>query len=374
MLPVERRIRDTIEAEGPIPFARFMALALYAPVGGYYRAAGPVGASGDYFTSPTAHPLFGALLAAQLAQMWDAMGRPDPFTVLEPGAGGGVMARDILAAARADFPGLARAMRYLALDYAAAKPEGAPPGLRWAASDALPVRGLVGCILANELLDALPVTRFVVRDGAAREVYVTLNANGFAEVLGEPSTPDAAALLSRLPPGLPDGYRGEVCPAAARWISQAASALDRGYVVAIDYGGAPAQLYAPERRGGTLRCHYKHTVTGNPYVRVGRQDITAHVDFALLRAAGEDAGLSTVGYTAQRDFLLNLGADLYLDALAQRSRPQPPYASGALPAPGVPRKPHGDPIAAGAGRPRRFPRPSAGQGERARGPVGVLAG
>lgn len=331
MLPVESRIRDTIKAEGPIPFARFMALALYSSSGGYYRAPGPVGASGDYFTSPTAHPLFGTLLAAQLSQMWDAMGRPDPFTVLEPGAGGGVMARDILESAHADFPGFARAMRYVALDYAPAMPEGAPPGLQWAAADGLPVRGMVGCILANELLDALPVTRFVVQGGAAREVYVTLDGDGFTDVLGEPSAPDAAELLSRLPAGLPDGYRGEVCPAAVRWISAAASALECGYVLTFDYGGTSAELYAPERQGGTLRCHYRHTVTGNPYVRVGEQDITAHVDFSLLRAAGEAAGLSTVGYTAQRDFLVNLGADLYLEALARRSRSQPSFASGAMP-------------------------------------------
>lgn len=331
MLAVERYIRDAIQAHGPVPFERFMALALYSPHGGYYRTASPIGASGDYFTSPTAHPLFGTLLAAQLRQMWDELGRPVPFTVLEPGAGSGVMARDIVEAARADFPGFADAMRYVALDYAPAASAESPGAVQWLASDGLPVRGVVGCILANELLDAMPVHRFVVEDGAAREVYVTLDGDGFAEVLGEPSSMDAEIALGRLGGLLPDGYRGEVCPAAAEWVSEAARALERGFVLVIDYGGTTRRLYGPARNQGTLRCHYRHVVTGNPYVRVGRQDITAHVNFTNLSRSGEVRGLQTLGYTTQRRFLRNLGADVYLEALAGRSRPQPSFRSGALP-------------------------------------------
>lgn len=331
MLAVERHIRDAIQAQGPIPFERFMALALYSPLGGYYRSASPVGAAGDYYTSPAAHPLFGTLIAAQLRQMWDALGRPAPFTVLEPGAGSGVMARDIVEAARADHPDFAEAMRYVAMDYTVPNASAAVEGLEFIASPELPAGGVVGCILTNELLDALPVHRFQVKDGVAREVYVGLDSDGFTEELGEPSTEAAAKLLAAIGPGLPDGYRGEVCPAAADWVAEAAKALDRGFLLTIDYGGTAAELYAPERQGGTLRCHYRHVVTGNPYVRVGAQDITAHVDFSLLRAAGEDAGLATLGYTVQRECLRNLGADVYLEALAGRSRPQPSFAAGALP-------------------------------------------
>ncbi len=331
MLPVERHIRDIIQADGPIPFHRFMEIALYAPHGGYYRASHPVGAAGDYFTSPTAHPLFGTLLAAQLSQMWELLGYPATFTVLEPGAGSGVMARDIVNAARADHPEFAGALRYVALDYTVPNAGAAVEGLEFIASAELPAGGVVGCIMTNELLDALPVHRFQVMDGTAREVYVGLDGDGFKEELGKPATEAAAKLLAPIGPGLPDGYRGEVCPAAADWVAEAAGALERGFLLTIDYGGTPAELYAPERRGGTLRCHYRHVVTGNPYVRVGAQDITAHVDFSLLRAAGEEAGLATLGYTVQREFLRNLGADLYLDALAARSRPQASFASGALP-------------------------------------------
>ena len=334
MLPVERHIRDTIEAEGPIPFERFMELALYSPLGGYYRSASPVGAAGDYFTSPTAHPLFGTLLAAQLSQMWEALGRPSPFTVLEPGVGSGVMARDIIEAAQADFPDFAMALRYVAIDYAPPASVESPQGLSWIASDGLPVRGVVGCILANELLDAMPVHRFVVQDGAAREVYVTVDGEDFVEVLGEP-TPSSKIALDHIAALLPEGYRGEVCTRAHEWMADAVRRLERGYVLVIDYGGTARQLYAPRRNGGTLRCHYRHTVTGNPYVRVGQQDITAHVDFTNVSEFGEGAYnlpvVRTLGYTSQRRFLRNLGADIYLEALARQSRPQPSFRSGALP-------------------------------------------
>ena len=331
MLPVERQIRETIRAGGPMPFHQFMEIALYSPLGGYYRATSPAGASGDYFTSPTAHPLFGTLLAAQLFQMWETLDKPAPFTVLEPGAGSGVMARDIDTAVRADFPKLAAALRYVALDYAASPAGDAPPGLSFAAAAGVPAQGVVGCILTNELLDALPVHRFVVAGGVAREVYVGLDGEGFTEVLGDPSTPEAAHLLRGAGPGLPEGYRGEVRPAADLWLAEAAGALDRGFLLTIDYGGTTEDLHAPHRQGGTLRCHYRHVVTGNPYVRVGAQDITAHVDFSRLAAAGEGCGVQVLGYATQGEFLRNLGADLYHEALAAQSRPQPSFSSGALP-------------------------------------------
>ena len=331
MLAVERHIRDAILAQGPIPFDQFMELALFSPHGGYYRTASPVGAAGDYYTSPTAHPLFGTLLAAQLRQMWDEMGQPVPFTVLEPGAGSGVMARDTVEAARADFPEFAGAMRYVALDYAPATSTESASAVQWIDSDGLPVRGMVGCILANELLDAMPVHRFVVEGGVAREVYVGLDGDGFAEVLGEPSSTGLEVALGRLGGLLPDGYRGEVCTRASSWVAEAARSLERGFVLVIDYGGTARRLYGPGRNQGTLRCHYRHVVTGNPYVRVGRQDITAHVDFTNLSSFGEVRGLRTLGYTTQRRFLRNLGADVYLEALARRSRPQPTFRSGALP-------------------------------------------
>lgn len=322
MHPVEARIRETIRRHGPIPFSRFMELSLFSPLGGYYATAEAVGARGDYYTSPTAHPLFGRLLATQIEQMWALLGRPDPFTVVEAGAGTGLLARDIVAGCVALDPRLARALRYVALDRV--RPPGGdllPAGASRLVAQGLPLRGIVGCVLSNELFDCFPVHRFQVQGGRPMEVYVGLVEDELGEVLDEPSDPEVARRVrAATGDGLPEGYRGEVCLGLDPWAAEVAGALDRGFVISVDYGGAAEELYAPHRARGTLRCYYRHTVSGNPYVRVGRQDITAHVDFSELGHAGERHGLTTLGYGTQHDFLRNLGADSFFEALARRAR------------------------------------------------------
>ena len=307
-----------------------MELALYAPQGGYYRSHTPIGPAGDYFTSPTTHPLFGVLITAQLEQMWETLGKPCPFTVLEAGAGNGVLARDINQTVRTTFPEFSRSLRYVALDYAA--PDNLPPTFHRIAATGVPLRGLVGCILTNELLDALPVHRFHVQDGAIHEVFVETSDDKFVEILQIPTNPLITNhVMANASAALPDGYKGEVCLRTDAWLSEASAALERGFVLTIDYGGTTKELYSPQREGGTLRCHYRHVVSGNPYVRVGRQDITAHVDFTALKHSGERCGLEVLGYTTQREFLTNLGADSYLEAFARHSRSETDYNSGALP-------------------------------------------
>ena len=307
-----------------------MELALYSPNGGYYRSNTPIGPAGDYFTSPTAHPLFGVLIAAQLEQMWEILGKPSPFTMLEAGAGNGVLARDIAQAVQATSPEFSRSLRYVALDYAA--PDNLPQTFQRITASGVPLRGLVGCILTNELLDALPVHRFRVQDGSIHEVFVDTSEDKFVEVLREPTNPFIAnRVTAATQEALPEGYKGEVCFQASAWLAEASAALERGFVLTVDYGGTTKELYSPQRESGTLRCHYQHVVSGNPYVRVGRQDITAHVDFTALKESGERCGLEVLGYTTQREFLTNLGASSYLEALASQSRAGEGYGSGALP-------------------------------------------
>ena len=335
MQPVDQQIRDAIQRDGPISFDRFMELALYSPVGGYYRSHTPIGPAGDYFTSPTAHPLFGTLLAAQLQQMWELLGKPSLFTVLEAAAGNGVLASDIMSAAQTT-PEFARALRYVALDYAApANPLPTSqnmPVFEGVAATGVPFRGLVGCILTNELLDAFPVHRFRVQDGEILEVFVGVSGNKFVEVLHEPTSPLIAHRVMAATDGaLPEGYKGEVCLEADSWLTAASAALARGFVLTVDYGGTAKELYTPQRTGGTLRCHYQHVVSANPYVRVGRQDITAHVDFTALNESGDRCALEVLGYTTQREFLYNLGAASYLEALSKGSRSGADYRSGVLP-------------------------------------------
>ncbi|MCH7953720.1 MAG: SAM-dependent methyltransferase, partial [Chloroflexi bacterium] len=165
---------------------------------------------------------------------------------------------------------------------------------------------VTGCIFSNELLDAMPVHRVAVEDGALREVYVTRDGDDFGEELRDPH-PDVVAYFDALAllPG--EGCRAEVNVEAPRWMADAAGALDRGYVLTFDYGYAADDLYAGWRADGTLLCFYRHNPSADPYERIGRQDITSHVDFTTIRRSGEDAGLRTLGLTTQAEFLSALG-------------------------------------------------------------------
>ena len=329
MNAVESRVRRAIQREGAITFARYMEMALFSPGQGYYTSRQSVGASGDFYTSPSAHPLFGALIALQMEQMWGLLGRPAAFWTVEPGAAGGLLARAVQEQAQHLDAGFARALRYAALDVGPASNVDA--GVRTVTARGLSLRGVVGCILSNELLDSFPVHRFQVEDGRVREVYVTLRDGAFAETLGEPSTP---RLAERVPDALPDGFRGEVNLELEAWTEAVARALDSGFVLTVDYGDTARGLYAAPRAGGTLRCAYRHAPAASPYDRMGEQDITAHVDFTALADAGKRRGLAALGYTTQARFLEALGARNFLRALAARSRsdgmPQREYLANRM--------------------------------------------
>lgn len=316
----EQAIRDRIRRQGSITFAEFMRLALYHPVGGYYTADAPFGAAGDYYTSPAAHPAFGALLCVQLRHMWRLIGKPPQFTVIEMGAGNGILAHDIAAYAPRLSPEFARRLRYICIDrYAPASAPADPPIARLRAHG-VPLKGVIGCLLSNELVDAFPVHRFRIVNGAPHEIYVTLDAEGtFAETLAPPSTPRLTERIRALGFPLPDGFSGEVRLNTRRWLSQAAQALTKGFVITIDYGYEAADLYSQRRRYGTLQTYYRHTEGGSPYQRIGRQDISAHVDFSQLQSDGRAAGLSAIAYTTQAALLQSLG----IDAMLRQARTMP---------------------------------------------------
>jgi SAM-dependent MidA family methyltransferase len=322
MLPVETHIRETIQARGPITFSEFMEFALFSPLGGYYTSGERTGAGGDYYTSPTSHPLFGWLIAAQLLQMWGLLGRPDPFTVVEAGAGAGRLAMDIHEACDSLDHDLCAALRYVAIDRVRpSAPVSLPMGATRLVAQAVPLRRVVGCVLSNELFDCFPVHRFSVSGGRVLEVYVGLADGELTEVTDAPSDPEISRRVQEATGGgLPEGYRGEVCLGLDPWLAGVSAAMRRGFVLTVDYGDTAKGLYGPGRSRGTLRSYYRHTVTGNPYVRVGRQDITAHVDFSELARAGRRHGLVNLGYATQGSFLKNLGADAYVAALARRGR------------------------------------------------------
>ena len=303
---VQDVLKERIAGRGPVSFSEFMELALYWPHGGYYSEAVSERHPADFFTAPAAHPAYGALLSLQLEEMWRVLGRPPLFTIVEPGAGTGLLSLDILRYAQYLDPEFQRAVRYCAIDRS---PRHRLPGavLEWIRAAGMPLRGLTGCVLSNELLDAFPVHRVTVREGRLQELFVGYEDGQFVEVIGEPSTAALSARLEAEGVTLAEGQRAEICLALEPWIQDAAASLERGFVLTVDYGHPAQALYAPERRGGSLRCYYRHTLSGNPYDRVGAQDITAHVDFTAVTALGERHGLSSHGLESQGVFLANLG-------------------------------------------------------------------
>jgi SAM-dependent MidA family methyltransferase len=317
------RLRDEIRASGPITFARFMERALYEPGHGYYRRESPgPGAAGDFLTAPETHPIFGAAVGRLLEQAWIAMGRPDPFTVTEPGAGTGALAEGLLAGLRDTGSSLAAAIRYRPIELDRHRVDALTARLRAAGLDGYLVdgqaagntsgrdagRGDTGAVVANEVLDALPVHRVVGRPAGIRELLVDVDPGGrLVELEAEPTTPALAGRLADEQVVLAPGQVAEICLVLDDWLDRAVRPLDRGLVVLIDYAAEPAELYDPRRAEGSLRTFAAHTVGGDPYRHVGRQDLTATVDLAAVRAAAARAGLSPVGETTQAELLARVG-------------------------------------------------------------------
>lgn len=317
------RIRTEIERDGPITFARFMELALYDPAGGYYRAeAARPGRGGDFLTAPETHPIFGEMLARAIEEAWGRLGRPEPFVLREYGAGTGTLGLAVLAGLDAARSPLAARLRYDPVEVEPRRLEaiatrfgeaGRSGTLVTAAEHGRPV---VGVILANEVLDALPTHRMVGRGDRLQEVLVSAERGAFIDLEAQPSTPALAARLAAEGIALDDGQRGEVCLALEPWLAGAAAGLDRGLVLLIDYGYPAAELYDPvRRRDGTLRAYLRQRVHDDPYRHVGRQDLTAHVDITAVERAGEAAGLSHLGTTTQAEFLMGLGIQERLQAV-----------------------------------------------------------
>lgn len=319
---VETEIRRRIAERGAITFAEFMEVALFWSGGGYYLADDPIGSTGDYYTSPQVHPAFGSLLAVQLFQMWQLLERPDPFTVVELGAGNGILGRDVAAYGLTVPQDFAASLRYLCLDRrtipgieATLPSVGSIPDISRVAATGLPFQGFRGCLLSNELFDSFPVHQVTVQDGGLREVYVTVVGDELTPSLGEPSNPALATRFERLGIDLAEGQTAEVSLGLESWAQEAANCLEAGFVLTVDYGQLAAELYSPLRRyRGTLTTYYRHTQTDSPFKFVGRQDITAQVDFSSVVQAGRRVGLEPLGIVSQRQFLQNLG----LDRMVQR--------------------------------------------------------
>jgi SAM-dependent MidA family methyltransferase len=318
------RIHAAIARDGLMTFARFMDLALYDPDGGYYRAADArPGREGDFLTAPEAHPIFGAAVARAVIDAWEQLGRPDPFVLREYGAGMGVLGGAILDGVGRERPDFAAVLRYQPIEVEERRLDAIAARLAAAGhADALlkppdrddpPIEGMV---LGNEVLDALPTHRVVVRDGILREVMVGARDGAFVDLEADPSSPDLAGRLAAEGVSLAEGQHAEICLALDGWIADVATGLGRGVLLLIDYGHPAIELYDPlRRRDGTLRAYLRHRVHDDPYVHVGRQDLTAHVDVTAVERASAVAGLTHLGTTTQAEFLVGLGTEGLLQAI-----------------------------------------------------------
>ena len=290
-----------------------MEQALYHPEHGYYSSGrAQIGRRGDYFTNVSVGPLFGRLLAAQLAEAWEALGRPGEFAVVEQGAHGGEFAHDVFAAAEERTPQFFEALRYQIVElfpilesrqrlrlarYA--------PKLTWSESIA-DVEPFCGVHFSNELLDSMPVHLVRWTGTEWFESYVSNREGGFAFVEVPISSAALADQLRQIPLPLPRGYETEVNLHALDWIEAVARKLTHGFVIAVDYGYPRDVYYAPHRTSGTLQCYANHHVVSSPFTQPGRADITAHVEWTSLAERAESCGLTLAGFNDQHHFITGL--------------------------------------------------------------------
>lgn len=323
-----QHIRADIEAQGGwIGFARYMNLALYAPGLGYYSAgATKFGPAGDFITAPEVSPLFARCIAIQCAEVFEEL---DGGDLLELGAGTGALAAELLLAL-ADMghaPGRylilevsadLRARQRLTIEAAAGELAGR---VEWI--DKLPQPGIRGVILANEVVDALPVERFRIDDDGISNLGVGVESYALQAVpkpAGERLRERVEVLREDNDAAWPPGFTSEIRLDLDAWLAAVYDSLEQGAALFIDYGLSQSDYYSAERAAGTLRCHYRHRAHDDPFVFVGLQDLTAWVDFSALAGAGIDAGFAIAGYTTQAQFLIGCDLDGQMIALSAQGR------------------------------------------------------
>jgi SAM-dependent MidA family methyltransferase len=289
-----------------------MEACLYHPQHGYYTKRGQ-SERRDYITSVDVTPLFGRLLARQFHEMWTLLDRPQPFALVEAGAGTGQLAKQILNCARKSLGEFYEAMRYVAVERSAVRRAAQAKNLadhitnkRFCAREELPAEIPQGCIFSNELFDAFAVHRVLGTNEELRELYVLSSNSGFCEELGPLSSIAIAEYFDAQGITLREGQMAEVNLAACNWIEDAARRLNRGFVLTIDYGHQAQQLYDKHHMRGTLLAYDQHRAGEDFYRAPGEQDLTAHVNFTALDLRGQRSGLTRAGFTPQTNFLLAL--------------------------------------------------------------------
>ena len=306
---LERYIRNRIYQSGKITFAEYMELSLYHPVGGFYTTGSRIGP--DFFTSPSVHPIFGASISIQLNTMWRTLGKPKPFYVIELGANNGYLGRDIKTSIS---PELNHALHYIGVDRAI--PERSFYDIHRVISKGLPFKPIIGCIISNEFVDALPFHRFRIENGELKEIFVSLDSEGrLTEITGPPSTPLLNSYTRNVNPALLKHFHGEWRPEISDWIKEISRMLHIGYILTIDYGYENLEQFAQTRKDGSTRVYQNHSQSNEMYQNIGGQDITADVDFEQLSKLGKEQNIQTLSVTNQSTFLRNHGFNDFIGQL-----------------------------------------------------------
>lgn len=331
---IAQKIKEN--SQNRITFADYMNWVLYHPEYGYYSINKPkLGAEGDFVTSPYLGSDFGEMLAEQFFQIWEIMDCPNAFTLVEMGAGQGILASDILLYLKKKYPDFFQCLNYIIIEksnflkaqqqHQLKKTLAASISIQWCDLEDIPNNNIIGCFFSNELVDAFPVHQIIVQDQQLQEIYITLDSEvKFKEIIAELSTEKITDYFKLIDIDLcsnsyPERYRTEVNLAALDWIKTLVTKLNQGFILTIDYGYTAQRYYLPSRKEGTLQCYYQHSHHNDPYLNIGRQDITAHVNFTALQLYGKDWGIDGVGFTQQALFLMALGLGDRISALSQPS-------------------------------------------------------
>ncbi len=312
-----------LSPEKKITFADYMNLCLYDLEYGYYNSKNiAIGEGGDFFTSASLSSYFGELFALQLEELWRVLERPKPFHLVEFGAGEGQLAVNILQYLSNNFSDFFSCLEYIIIEKSSILKDkqqriiqenlGNFQQVKWDEWDNIDDNSLLGCVFSNELIDAFPVHLIEFHQGILQEIYLVNQDNILTEVLGGLSTTEIADYFDRLKINFddkfyPNNYRTEVNLNGLYWLKTVADKLKQGYLLTIDYGYSADKYYHPQRFKGTLKCYYQHRHHDNPYINIGCQDITSHVNFTALEVYGDLYNLSKIGYIPQALFLMNLG-------------------------------------------------------------------
>jgi SAM-dependent MidA family methyltransferase len=325
-MTLKQRIIEKIQKEGPITFETFMEIVLYEPELGYYTSERTkIGRAGDFYTGPHLHPIFGAMIGKQIEEMWEIMGKPTDFQIVEIGSGAGYLCKDMLDYFKgADIfehvqytivelnPVMRESQKSLLSNFS--------EKVNWVSS-LKEFNNIKGCILSNELLDSFPVHLIEMND-EIKEIFVTAEGERVVEIKGKPSTDEIEGYLREFSIELQNSYRTEINLKIKEWLKEINNVLKEGFILTIDYGYPAWDYYSEDRNRGTLLCYCRHQVNEDPYQNIGEQDITAHVNFSSVKKWGEELDLKTIGFCQQGIFLVSLGID---KAIAELYKDSPDY-------------------------------------------------